>query len=195
MGSTGGSGEIRTHGRDKPSPVFKTGALNRSATLPVLSSEILGQDGRGTIGAMLADTPTFNAAGLQRLVVKDGVRLGIRPAPQLPWALGCVWATLPAHTMNGPQVNQALKSALAGATCWLDTDHFERRRWLVDAGWLARNGFGRSYDLTPANCLREAMQPVAAAWGAPDISGWVALARHRHQEKRAARRQVWQQQA
>ncbi len=31
---TGGSCEIRTHGGDKPSPVFKTGALNRSAKLP-----------------------------------------------------------------------------------------------------------------------------------------------------------------
>jgi hypothetical protein len=30
----GGSGEIRTHGWLAPSPVFKTGALNRSATLP-----------------------------------------------------------------------------------------------------------------------------------------------------------------
>ena len=30
----GGSGEIRTHGGRKPSPVFKTGALNHSATLP-----------------------------------------------------------------------------------------------------------------------------------------------------------------
>ena len=30
----GGSGEIRTHGGLTPSPVFKTGALNRSATLP-----------------------------------------------------------------------------------------------------------------------------------------------------------------
>jgi hypothetical protein len=32
----GGSCEIRTHGGDKPSPVFKTGALNRSAKLPEL---------------------------------------------------------------------------------------------------------------------------------------------------------------
>ena len=30
----GGSGEIRTHGRVSPSLVFKTSALNRSATLP-----------------------------------------------------------------------------------------------------------------------------------------------------------------
>ena len=31
----GGSGEIRTHGGRKPSSVFKTGAFNRSATLPM----------------------------------------------------------------------------------------------------------------------------------------------------------------
>ena len=30
----GGSGEIRTHGWLSPSPVFKTGAFNHSATLP-----------------------------------------------------------------------------------------------------------------------------------------------------------------
>jgi hypothetical protein len=32
----GGSGEIRTHEGLTPSPVFKTGAFNRSATLPVV---------------------------------------------------------------------------------------------------------------------------------------------------------------
>jgi hypothetical protein len=32
----GGSGEIRTHEQITPSPVFKTGAFNRSATLPSL---------------------------------------------------------------------------------------------------------------------------------------------------------------
>ena len=31
----GGRGGIRTHGRLAPTPVFKTGALNRSATLPI----------------------------------------------------------------------------------------------------------------------------------------------------------------
>ena len=32
----GGSGEIRTHGRVTPTAVFKTAALNHSATLPFL---------------------------------------------------------------------------------------------------------------------------------------------------------------
>ena len=35
----GGGGEIRTHGRDKPSLVFKTSALNHSATPPVAEIE------------------------------------------------------------------------------------------------------------------------------------------------------------
>jgi hypothetical protein len=34
----GGGGEIRTHGRLAPSPVFKTGALDRSATPPANSA-------------------------------------------------------------------------------------------------------------------------------------------------------------
>lgn len=33
---TGGESGIRTHGRFDPSPVFKTGALNRSAISPML---------------------------------------------------------------------------------------------------------------------------------------------------------------
>src|SRR5205823_12212580 len=34
LGLDGGRGGIRTHGRLAPSPVFKTGALNHSATRP-----------------------------------------------------------------------------------------------------------------------------------------------------------------
>ncbi len=33
--NNGGWGEIRTHGELSPTPVFKTGALNRSATHPI----------------------------------------------------------------------------------------------------------------------------------------------------------------
>ncbi len=35
----GGGGEIRTHGRVTPTAVFKTAALNRSATPPCLRDE------------------------------------------------------------------------------------------------------------------------------------------------------------
>jgi hypothetical protein len=36
LGILGGRGEIRTHGGREPTTVFKTVALNRSATLPSL---------------------------------------------------------------------------------------------------------------------------------------------------------------
>ena len=38
----GGRGGIRTHGTVARTPVFKTGALNHSATLPVLRNQIVG---------------------------------------------------------------------------------------------------------------------------------------------------------
>lgn len=46
MQGSGGRGGIRTHGRLAPSPVFKTGALNRSATLPALREEACTPSGR-----------------------------------------------------------------------------------------------------------------------------------------------------
>ena len=46
----GGSCEIRTHGRFNPSPVFKTGAFNRSAKLPVDARPISGALGRNRTG-------------------------------------------------------------------------------------------------------------------------------------------------
>jgi hypothetical protein len=45
---TGGRGGIRTHGTLAGTPVFKTGALNRSATLPSLEfSDLAGACARG----------------------------------------------------------------------------------------------------------------------------------------------------
>ena len=41
---TGGRGGIRTHGTLAGTPVFKTGALNHSATLPLLEHQSLSKD-------------------------------------------------------------------------------------------------------------------------------------------------------
>jgi hypothetical protein len=41
LGQAGGRGGIRTHGTLAGTPVFKTGALNRSATLPSLRHQSL----------------------------------------------------------------------------------------------------------------------------------------------------------
>src|SRR5687767_8699348 len=50
----GGSGEIRTHGGVAPSPGFKTGALNRSATLPHSS-----RPGRSTLSYISCSSPVY----------------------------------------------------------------------------------------------------------------------------------------
>ena len=65
--SSGGSCEIRTHGGLTSSPVFKTGALNRSAKLPV--AHILAGLRQLTTGLPGAGTQ-HDAAGLPALIAK-----------------------------------------------------------------------------------------------------------------------------
>ena len=54
-------------------------------------------------------------------------------------------AFAPDRTYTEPEVNERLRAWLAGAGAMLDVDHVELRRWLVDTGALARDGFGRAY--------------------------------------------------
>lgn len=140
-------------------------------------------------------TPADALHALARLVVKDGVSLGGLSQGDRLLALAAVWAALPEVTASEAQVNESLRQALAGPACWLATDHVELRRWLVDAGWLARDGFGRAYDRVAATALAAALQPAAAAVAGMDIARWVAHARQQHQQQRAARHQAWRQQA
>jgi hypothetical protein len=132
---------------------------------------------------------------LATLVVKDRVHLGGLPAAQRSLALAWVWAGLPATAeLNEPGINDELKGQLAGATCWLDTDHVELRRWLVDAGALSRDGFGRVYRRVPLDSLPPALALPAQALAAVDTAAWTRAQRAAHQHARAARRQAWQAQ-
>ncbi len=132
---------------------------------------------------------------LARLVVKDRVGLGGLGLSDRDLALGLVWAALPPGMATEAEVNQRLKLALAGPACWLDTDHVELRRWLVDTDWMRRDGFSRAYERVSAADLRAGLQPLAAVLGGLDVSAWVADARLAHQRARAAREQAWRRQA
>ena len=65
-----GWGGIRTHGRLTTSPVFKTGAINRSATHPAMKSLVIRflrmskkvpyRPRRGVMGCQLLDTLTYD---------------------------------------------------------------------------------------------------------------------------------------
>ncbi len=136
-------------------------------------------------------------ARLRRLVVKQGVGLGLLAADDQALALAWVWAGLPANrVMNEPEVNTVLKAQLAGPAACLATDHVELRRWLVDAGWLQRDGYGREYRRVPDGPAAHAAltEALDALLRGTDSSAWAAAQREAHAAEREARRQRWQQQ-
>ena len=88
-GPLGGRGGIRTHERCEPLPVFKTGALNHSATLPSLTYQALNKHvGRtkAEIATGIATAPRSDA-GQRRIHHLCGPIIGIRK--QMPVNIEC----------------------------------------------------------------------------------------------------------
>ena len=132
-------------------------------------------------------------ARLGQWVVKDGVSLGGLSPDERGLLFALIWAGLPAGPFTERQVNEALRAQLEGAAACLHTDHVELRRWLVDAGWLRRDGFGREYRRVGLDSIgHEASRAVARELGSLDAGAWVAQQRASHNAQRAARRQAWQ---
>ena len=131
-------------------------------------------------------------ARLATLVAKDHVSLGGLSPADLQLALALVHATLPLSApLSEREVNEALKAALAGAACGLATDHVELRRWLVDAGWLTRDGYGREYRVLAHTQLPAELAPLARTLATVDVGSWVAAERKRKQDQRRARHERW----
>ena len=128
---------------------------------------------------------------LAALFVKSGVSIGGLSDAQRRLVLGLVWAGLPAAPMSERDVNEALKAKLAGVVNFLDTDHVELRRWLVDAGWLARDGFGREYQRVAGGALPLTLQPLATAFEGLDTDTIAAATRAAHSTEREARQRAW----
>jgi len=145
-----------------------------------------------TVESVPASRPSPLFADLAALVVKQGVAIGGLAEAERRHALALVWAGLPAaHVLSEAQVNVALKGQLAGAASFLGTDHVELRRWLVDAGWLQRDGFGREYRRVPLQALPELLQPLARQLEGFEPAGWCAAQRATRLDARAARRRAW----
>jgi hypothetical protein len=129
---------------------------------------------------------------LAALVVKHGVLIGSLPQAQRELALGMAAKAIAADTVHTePQVNAALGRCLAGECAFLDTDHVDLRRWLIDTGWWRRDGFGRAYQRVPEGELTPLQQPVHAALEALDLPAWAAAERARLRAARAAHRTAW----
>ena len=145
---------------------------------------------------MTEPAPSTTLKSLSQMVVKDAVGIGSLPPAGRNLALACVWVCLPQQVLTEAQLNDHLRQALAGAACWLRTDHVELRRWLVDMGWVGRDGYGRAYQRVALTALPPALRPLADLLAdtltAAEMPAWVAAARQQHQRARLARRQAWQ---
>lgn len=139
-----------------------------------------------------ADAATVQAT-LAALVIKDGVLLGGLAAQPQAVALGLAWCALPGEaSLREADVNVALKRCLADEGSFLDVDHVELRRWLVDSGWLVRDGFGRQYQRVSPADLPADSAPIAAALVSLDTPRWVGGIRAAEAQQRTARRQAWE---
>ncbi len=131
---------------------------------------------------------------LARMVVKQGVGIGLLTVQDQALVFALAWAGLPHTAMTEQQVNEQLRAQLAAPLAFLNTDHVELRRWLVDAAWLHRDGFGREYRACSASQLPAAGAALAHELAAMDAAAWVAEQRAGRTASREARRLQWQQQ-
>jgi hypothetical protein len=145
---------------------------------------------------MTVSTPAApSLSALADLVVKDGIGLGGLSDASRALVLGFIWAGLARRTMNERGVNEALKAQLDGAARFLSTDHVELRRWLCDAGWVVRDGFGREYRRVPTGELPERNRALGAALEArfdgADTTAYAAARRSERTAEREARRRAY----
>jgi hypothetical protein len=127
-----------------------------------------------------------------RLVLKQGVRPGLLNEVERQRALGLVWAGLPESVaMTEPEVNAAIKLQLAGLAAFLDVDHVELRRWLVDSQWLSRDGFGRAYRRVALTALSPAQSAAVTPLQGVPLAQWAASLVQAQKAEREARRRAW----
>jgi Uncharacterized protein conserved in bacteria (DUF2087) len=129
---------------------------------------------------------------LARLVVKQGVALGGLSARERELALALAAR---AFDQDAPaseaEVNRALKACLAREAGFLGTDHVELRRWLVDAGWWQRDGFGREYRRVPLAALPAPMRALVELLAPLDLPTWTQARRDEWAARREARQATW----
>lgn len=135
-------------------------------------------------------TPSDDERRLSTLVTKQHVTLGGLSEAERRCALALAWASVPRPgVLSEREVNEALRACLGTSGAFLGTDHVELRRWLVDMGWLARDGFGREYRAVAAADAPAAA--LALRLSGLDLPAWVAGHLALHEARRAERRSAW----
>jgi hypothetical protein len=127
---------------------------------------------------------------LAALVVKDGVSLGLLGEADRALVLALAATAIEAgREHREAEINRVLEAWLRGPGAMLRTDHVELRRWLVDAGFIGRDGFGRAYVRGEAEAARATALLGDASAGA--LEDTVLTERAGRAAERAARRQAY----
>jgi len=127
---------------------------------------------------------------LAALVVKDGVSLGLLAEGDRALVLALAASAIePGRAHREADVNRVLESWLAGPGALLRTDHVELRRWLVDAGFASRDGFGRAYVRGEAEAARATA--LLGEGPAAALEDAVLTQRAARAAERASRRQAY----
>jgi hypothetical protein len=136
------------------------------------------------------------AQRFQRLAIKRGLTPGAMLAASpaefnmLLYSLRHEFAV--SRTYAEREVNELIKHWLQSVGGMLEVDHVEMRRWLVDLAILARDAYGRVYQLAPVPAR---LQALDAELTQIDFAREFAEANARESDKRAARKAAWQREA
>ena len=127
---------------------------------------------------------------LASLVVKNGVALGLLGEADRGLVLALAASAFGAgHDHREADVNRILSAWLDGTGAMLRTDHVELRRWLVDAGFIARDGFGRAYVRGPAEVAHA--EALRGAGATAEFDAALAALRVAGAAQRETRRQAY----
>jgi len=128
---------------------------------------------------------------LEALVLKTGLHLATLPDGDRALVLALAACALePQRPLREDEVNRRLVGWLTDVGAMLNTDHVELRRWLVDAGYVARDDWGRAYR-RGAPELERAWQALGTTDGAA-LAAAVRSVRVAAQHARLARRRAWE---
>ena len=128
---------------------------------------------------------------LETLILKSGLALGLLSEADRALVLALAATAIEAgRDLREDEVNRRLGDWLADLGAMLRTDHVELRRWLVDTGYLARDGWGYAYTRGAAE-----VEWVRQALGTTDgaaLAGAVRSVRVAAQHARSARRRAFE---
>jgi hypothetical protein len=130
---------------------------------------------------------------LELLVLKSGLHLGLLSDADRALVLALAACAIESGpTLREDEVNRRLSNWLADDGAMVQTDHVELRRWLVDAGYLARDGWGYAYVRGPAE-LDLARQVLGTTDGTA-LASAVRSVKVAAQSARVARRRAFEAQ-